>query len=152
MIMLNRLSRLRSIGHQTSVHDDIGKHRKNCESCPAQVTWKVKLKYLSCLCPVCPVSPVCLFLLYKRCIFLIFVVLIPYVIVVFFWKSCTMYMPFYICFTCVFNIPRISYDFLHIYRNRRRNVFCWPWKGTRPGIRKSKHNISADSTNLTINL
>merc|ERR1719204_1025869 len=41
------------------------KHRKNCESCPSQVTWKAKFKCqicLSCLssclsCPGCPVCP-----------------------------------------------------------------------------------------------
>ena len=25
------------------------KHRKNCESCPSQVTWKVKIKYQICM-------------------------------------------------------------------------------------------------------
>ena len=36
------------------------KHRKNCESCQSQVTWKVKFKCRFCLsCPVlsCPCSP-----------------------------------------------------------------------------------------------
>ena len=36
------------------------KHCKKCESCPTQVTWKVKFKcqiYLSSLCPVCPGFP-----------------------------------------------------------------------------------------------
>ena len=43
------------------------KHSKNCESCPTQVSWKVKFKsinYVLPLCPVCstpvyPVHPVC---------------------------------------------------------------------------------------------
>ena len=28
------------------------KHRKNCESCPTKVTWKVK--FVRSVCPVCP--------------------------------------------------------------------------------------------------
>ena len=50
------------------IGDDDLKHRKNCESCPTQVTWKVKFKCqisLSCLSSVTVVSvpypgyPVC---------------------------------------------------------------------------------------------
>ena len=36
----------------------ICKHRKNCDSCATQVTWKVKFRYLSC--PSCPSCPSCL--------------------------------------------------------------------------------------------
>ena len=41
------------------------KHRKNCESCPSQFTWKVKFKSACLVCslwlvfPVCPGCPVC---------------------------------------------------------------------------------------------
>ena len=41
------------------------KHCKNCESCPSQVTWKVKFKSACLVCslwlvfPVCPGCPVC---------------------------------------------------------------------------------------------
>ena len=36
----------------------ICKHRKNCESCPTQVSWKVLMPINFFVCPVCPVCPV----------------------------------------------------------------------------------------------